>query len=166
VLVAAQRRRSGVWSAALGTVFEESSVDAAAFLAAAPAARRLLRACAAAGRALRRLHDEGARHRDLHAGNLLLRETPHGCEVLVVDLDRVRLGAPPDARGRMAEIARLYRSLVKRGSAGRVGARGCAAFLASYTGRDRNLRAALRAQLPRERRRLALHRLGYRLLPP
>jgi hypothetical protein len=44
-----------------------------------------------------------------------------------------------------------------------VGARGCARLLSAYTAGDRELRRALLRRLPRERRRLALHRLGYRL---
>src|SRR5262249_18956366 len=55
------------------------------------------RAAAAAGRALRRFHDLGGRHRDLHAGNLLLRETEACAEALLVDLDRACCGAPPAA---------------------------------------------------------------------
>jgi hypothetical protein len=58
-------------------------------------------------------------------------------------------------------MMRLYRSLEKRGLAGGLGARGCAAFLAAYTGPDRSLRRSLLRRLPHELRRLALHRLGW-----
>ena len=72
VLVAARRVR-GFQRAAVGTVHEEGALDGLALLASpsTPAARR--RAAAAAGRAVRALHDAGARHADLHLGNLLFR---------------------------------------------------------------------------------------------
>ncbi len=162
-LVAAERR-SGLWRAAVATWFEPDAIDAERYLASDPAPARTLRAAAAAGTALRRFHDAGGRHADLHAGNLLLREGAAGCEAWLVDLDRARDGAPPGAQGRLAEIMRLYRSLSKRGLLGRLGRRGCAVFLAAYTGSDRDLRRALVRHLPRERRRLALHRLGWRLV--
>jgi len=159
-LVAGERRR-GVWRAAVATWYEPRAQDARAFLAGAPDPARVARAASAAGAALRRFHDAGGRHRDLHLGNLLLREDPAGAELLLVDLDRARCGRPPRAPARFAEIMRLYRSLAKRGLAGAVGRRGCAAFLRAYTGTDRDLRRALLRNLPRERRRLALHRLAW-----
>jgi hypothetical protein len=161
-LVAGERRR-GLWRAALATWHEGGALDASAWLAREPEPARLLRAAAAAGAALRRFHEAGGRHRDLHAGNLLLREGAAGIEVLLVDLDRARCGSPPGPAARLAEVMRLYRSLLKRGLAARVGPRGCAAFLRAYTGGDRRLRRALLRHLPRERRRLALHRIGYRI---
>jgi len=159
----AGERRFGLWRVAIAHAHETDALDAAALLASRPGRPRTLRAAAAAGLALRRFHDLGGRHADLHAGNLLLREGPAGCEALLVDLDRARGGPPPEASLRFAEMMRLYRSLVKRDLARRLGARGCAAFLAAYTGSDRELRRSLLRHLPRERRRLALHRIGWRL---
>ena len=158
----AGERRLGLWRVVIAHWHEADAVDAAAFLASAPGRSRTLRAAAAAGRALRRFHDAGGSHPDLHAGNLLLREGLAGCEALLVDLDRARGDLPPAAPARLAEMMRLYRSLVKRGLAGRLGSRGCAAFLRAYTGEDRVLRRSLLRNLPREMRRLALHRLGWR----
>jgi hypothetical protein len=63
----------------------------------------------------------------------------------------------------MKQLMRLHRSLVKHGLLAQLGERGCARFFASYTGKDRSLRSALLRQLPRERARLALHTLGYRI---
>ncbi|HZO10436.1 MAG TPA: lipopolysaccharide kinase InaA family protein, partial [Myxococcota bacterium] len=151
---------------AVASWHEPRTCDAAAFLASGPAPARVLRAAAAAGRALRRFHDAGGRHPDLHAGNLLLRETAAGATALFVDLDRARCGAPPGPGARFAELARLHRSLEKRGLGGCAGPRARAAFLGAYTGADRALRRALLRHLGRERRRLALHRLGWRLGAP
>jgi len=159
----AGERRFGLWRVAIAHAYEPDALDAAALLASRPGRRRALRAAAAAGLALRRFHDLGGRHADLHAGNLLLREGPAGCEALLVDLDRARAGAPPEASTRFAEMMRLYRSLVKRDLDRHLGAHGRAAFLAAYTGADRELRRSLLRHLPRERRRLALHRTGWRL---
>jgi 3-deoxy-D-manno-octulosonic acid kinase len=159
-LVAGERRR-GLWRAAVATWHEPRTLDARAFLAGAPDPARVARAASAAGAALRRFHDAGGRHRDLHAGNLILREDAAGAAVLLVDLDRARCGRPPGASARFAEMMRLYRSLAKRGLAAAVGRRGCAAFLRAYTAGDRGLRAALLRRLPRERRLLALHRYGW-----
>ena len=160
-LVAAQRRAGPAWTAAVGTICEEDARDGAAFLASRPARGRLLRAAAAAGEAVRRLHDAGGAHADLHIANLLVRESEAGTRALLVDLDRVRTVAQLSARERMAELMRLHRSLVKRGLLAQVGPRGCARFFASYTEGDRAARRALLAHLPRERLRLAIHRLGY-----
>jgi hypothetical protein len=164
VLVAA--RRELLWRAVVGSIYEESMRDGLELLASGPSPARIQRAAAAVGGALRAFHDAGGSHADLHLKNLLLREGPTGVEVRLIDLDRGRASTPPDARRRMREIMRLYRSLRKRALHERVGARGCARFLGAYTAGDRALRRALRAQLPRERRRLAVHALAYRNAAP
>jgi 3-deoxy-D-manno-octulosonic acid kinase len=155
--------RSGpCWRHALVTVYEEGAVDALAFLGSAPDEARVLRAAAAFGAAVRRFHDAGGRHADLHVKNLLLRETRAGAEALVIDLDRGAAGAPPEPRRRAREIGRLWRSLAKRGVAEAVGERGVASFFAAYCAGDRALRDALLARMPSERRRAAIHALHYR----
>lgn len=159
-LVAA-RRRGLCWSLAFATFYEEGARDLLRVLRG-PGPAHLLRCAAAAGRAVRRFHDLGGRHADLQAANLLLRETPAGAEVLLIDLDRARLGPPPSPAARMAEIMRLYRSLLKRGVLGRIGPRGCARFFGAYCGADRPLRRALWRRLPRELRRIARHARRWR----
>lgn len=165
VLVAAQRVR-GFYRAALATLHEEDTVDGIALLASGTGAALRRRAARAAGSAVRAFHDAGGRHPDLHIGNLLFRDHGDRVEALVVDLDRARVSLPLGAGGRMAELMRLHRSLVKRGLLSEVGARGCADFFASYTAGDRELRGALLRHLPRERARLAIHAWGWRLLAP
>lgn len=163
-LVVARRCGSG-WRAALGTLYEEATQDGVRFLRSRPGRARLLRGVAAAARALRRFHDAGGLHADLHAGNLLLREGAAGTEGILVDLDRARLGAPPGPRRRMAELMRLYRSLCKHALLESVGRGGCQRFLDVYTRGDRELRRSLLAHLPRERARLRLHALAWRRGP-
>ena len=162
-LVAAQRV-GPLWSVTLGTIFEEGALDAAVWLASTPSRDRLLRAAAAAGSAIRRFHDAGGRHRDLHIGNLLVRERAGTAEVLVVDLDRARVAKSVRPARRMRELMRLHRSLVKRRQIEAIGVRGFSRFLESYTRGDRRLRDQLLSHLPRERLRTALHAAGYRVL--
>jgi Ser/Thr protein kinase RdoA (MazF antagonist) len=161
LLVAGRRRAGPLWRAVIGTLHEEAAIDGGAFLATRPDAVRLLRAARVTGAAVRRLHEAGGRHADLHIGNILLREHGKATEALLVDFDRARVGERPGPRARMAEIMRLYRSLLKRDLLETLGASGCRAFLAGYTGADRTLQRALLRHLPRERRRIAVHRLGY-----
>jgi hypothetical protein len=162
VLVSALRVRGG-YRAALATLHEEGTQDGIALLASRSGEATRRRAACAAGAAVRAFHDAGGRHPDLHVGNLLFRERGARVEALIVDLDRVRIDGAPGAGERMAELMRLHRSLVKRGLLAALGARGCAGFFAAYTAGDRGLRAALLRRLPRERARLAIHALGWRL---
>jgi 3-deoxy-D-manno-octulosonic acid kinase len=156
--------RHGItWNAALGTAYVEDAIDAAALLARAPSRERLHVAIRAAGRALRRFHDAGGWHPDLHLGNLLVRERGDAPEVLILDLDGARADAVPAPAQRMEQLMRLLRSVHKRGlwvAAGRD--RASLRFLHAYVAGDRALRAALLAHLPAERRRLARHALLYR----
>jgi Ser/Thr protein kinase RdoA (MazF antagonist) len=59
------------------------------------------------------MHDQGLHHRDLNAGNLLLRPQGDGFAVTIIDLDRARLMASVPAGRRRAALARLARSLAK-----------------------------------------------------
>jgi tRNA A-37 threonylcarbamoyl transferase component Bud32 len=161
VLVAGRRRAGPLWAASVGTVHEEDTQDGIAFLTRRPGCARILRAATAAGEAVRRFHAAGGCHADLHVGNLLLRESRAGTSALLIDLDRARVVERVGARERMAELMRLYRSLVKRGLQEIVGRRACARFLAAYAARDRELRRELLSHLPREGLRLALHALRY-----
>jgi 3-deoxy-D-manno-octulosonic acid kinase len=160
-LVAGRRRGPGMWTAAVGTLHEENACSAAELLSKRPEPRRLLPLATAAGTSLRRFHDAGGRHADLRVGNLLIREAGASQHLLVVDLDRARVASPVPAHRRMAEIMRLYRSLLKRRMSGALAPEVIAHFLDAYTAGDADLRAALLAHLPRERLRLAIHRLGY-----
>jgi 3-deoxy-D-manno-octulosonic acid kinase len=162
VLVAARRLRGPFWSAVVGSVHAEDARDGVAWLEAHAQRMQISRAARAVGAAVRRFHDAGGAHADLHAKNLLLRERGDDIEVLVIDLDGALAGEPPPPERRMRELMRLVRGLHKRGLADRVGPRGFAAAFSAYCAGDRALRRALRAHLPRERRRLARHRRLYR----
>lgn len=162
--LAAARRVGLAWHARVATVLEPDAPDVLAWLDGDPDAARVVAAAAACGRAIRRFHDAGGSHADLHVKNLLIRERPGAdpaCEAIVVDLDGAAFGEAPDPGRRMRELARLYRSALKRGIADRIGFEGHRALLAAYVGEDAVLGAALSRAWPRERRRVAVHALGY-----
>lgn len=160
-LVLGLRRFGPIWNAAVGSIFVEEAQDLLGFLRCGPPAHAVWGAAAAAGRAVRRFHDAGGRHADLHAGNLLLRQGPDGPEVWIVDLDRARRMPRVTPARRMAELMRLQRSLRKRGLEVRVGPRGHAAFLHAYVAGDRALRRSMLRHLPKERVRNRIHALAY-----
>jgi hypothetical protein len=155
-------RQGPVWGGVVATEREAGAVDAEHWLQAAadPALRRVAAVCA--GVAVRRFHDAGGSHPDLHVKNLLVRERDAAAEVLVIDLDRARIVASLDARARMAQLMRLYRSLRKRDLLDRIGLRDRVAFFRAYVAGDRSLRRGLLERLPHEQRRVALHALRYR----
>lgn len=154
-------RKGLAWNGIVVTRFESGARDGERYLRDAPAPAQLARAAKSAGASVRRFHEAGGRHPDLHVKNLLFRDADEACDVIVIDLDRASFGEPPTPRMRMRELMRLHRSLRKRGLLEAVGARGCAHFFRAYVGGDRALRAALLARLPAERRRNALHALRY-----
>jgi hypothetical protein len=127
--------RGGGWRGFLLTREVPDAVDLERFLYDAsplPAGRREV--LAEAGAAVRRLHDAGVSHADLHPKNLLL--DPHGDRVLVIDLDRAReMQRPLTEDERLDNLARLARSIEKHRLRGmRVGRREALRFLIGYGG--------------------------------
>ena len=160
--------RAGRWTGGVATRRISQATNGLALLRSQPDAQQRTRVARAAGRAVRRFHEAGGRHADLHIGNLLVRdhELP---EVFVIDLDRARVGSPPPPGRRARELARLERSLYKwlRADGDAVAAPAlvnavCRDFLHGYVGGESALHEALRAPLRREHQRAALHRLRYR----
>ncbi len=139
-------RRGALWDVGLATVHEADALDAVAFLSAQRPAARVLQAAHAAGEALRAFHSAGARHADLNLGNILIRERPERVDALIIDLDRVRTGRPPDAARRRTELRRLVRSLRRTGLGDALGAEARAAFHASYAGAGVNGKREAAAQ--------------------
>jgi hypothetical protein len=63
---------------------------------------------------IRRMHDRGIHHADLHLKNLLLRRLEVGTpEVFVIDFDKATLGPELDANQRLNNLKRLARSARK-----------------------------------------------------
>lgn len=125
-------REGALWRAGVATVHLEDAVDGVTFLASRPDRERVVRAARAAGRAVGRFHALGGQHRELHLGNLLLRERGDDVEAWLIDLDGCRAGAPPDAARRRRELRRLARSVRKRGLDHALGEDGAAVFVAGY----------------------------------
>lgn len=62
----------------------------------------------AAARLARRMHDAGIRHRDFSMGNLLLRfDGGDEPDIVLVDLNRARVGKPPGTLNRLRDLCRL-----------------------------------------------------------
>lgn len=162
VLALVWRRGLLGWEAVVATREEPGARNGRAWLEAERGTATRRRAAEAAGRAIRRFHDAGGRHRDLHLGNLLLADGEATADppVWVIDLDGARAGAPPPARRRMRELMRLYRSLRKSGVEDRD--RLAAAAFRAYCAGDRALRAGLLRWRAVEALRVAIHGLGYR----
>jgi tRNA A-37 threonylcarbamoyl transferase component Bud32 len=59
----------------------------------------------ALGRFLAKLHAAGVDHRDLHLGNIVVRQTDGEYELFLVDLDAVNLGPPLDRRRSLTNLA-------------------------------------------------------------
>lgn len=119
----------------------------------------MILAASAAGRAVRVFHDCGGRHSDLHIGNLLIADG--AAQAWVIDLDLAGAAEAPNARRRTRELARLARSIEKRGAAERIGHEGYAAFLDGYVADDSELGGAIARAWRTERLAISFHRLGY-----
>lgn len=158
-------RLGPLWSALIGTRLESGALDGVDAIARARSAAERVRLARAAGRALRKLHEVGVDHADLHLRNLLVHDLHGSPRVVVIDLDRARfLDRPLPPSRRAGNLGRLIRSAVKHALWPEpLGRRELAAFLGAYTAEDRSLRSALRTHATRERALLALHRIGYRL---
>jgi len=151
---------------AMGTRLEEDTVDGIAFLNQRPKAKRIAIVTHAVGRAVRRFHDAGGSHPDLHLKNVLIREAHHGGrppEVLIIDLDGAEIRQQVSPSRRMDELMRLYRSVIKRGHNQQLSGEPMRTFFDGYVGEDTELRDKLIARLPLERRKLSLRRASYRL---
>ncbi len=152
-----------LWSALIGTLEEREASDLLEVLEATDEAGSRRGLARQVGGALRKLHDSGLEHRDLQLRNILAVGPSR--RIVVVDLDKATFHtAGPVPAGRRADnLGRLFRSIIKNELWGpRVGRRELAAFLGEYTRHQRALRRELRGWLPRERLKLAAHRLRYR----
>ncbi len=136
------RRIGPLWEACVATVHEEGALDGAA-LAGVLEHDAVMRHLIAAATAIRRFHDCGGLHDDLHVGNLLFRPVGSELRTLVIDLDRGRATRPPSAARRRRELLRLLRSVRKRDERALIDSAGLAAFLDAYCQDDTYLRHSL-----------------------
>jgi len=137
--IRAERAWGPFWRMDLVTRKIENARSVEEALKAAPdlAERRVLLQMVAAF--VRKMHDAGLIHADLHIRNLLVVDDPGGARaVVVIDLDRGRFVRPADPSLRAGNLFRLNRSLEKSGvGADLFSARDRARFLRAYQGRSR-----------------------------
>jgi len=108
-------------------------------------------------RTVRRLHDHGVWHRDLHCGNILVRMDALGeeCPFVLVDLHRMWVGRRPGPGHRLASIALLLRTcLLWRNERERLVSAFLEAYLAGASAREREALSAeaIVAEAARQRR--------------
>ncbi len=133
------------------------AVDLMAFLVASPPPARRREVLASAGRIVRRLHDSGFEHPDLHFKNLLLAPGD-AVRVLVLDLDRVRRLPALSRERRLAGLFRFDRYAEKQASRGLPVSRvDRMRVLRAYAGSEWPARAELRALARRLARHVARH---------
>jgi len=131
------------------------AVDLLAFLGSAPHPAHRHDVLAAAGRVVRRLHDAGFEHPDLHLKNLLLAP---GGDVLVLDLDRVRRLPSLCRERRLAGLFRFDRFAEKQAARGfPVSRADRLRFLRAYAGGDWPGREEVRGLAERLARHVARH---------
>jgi hypothetical protein len=94
---------------------EAGARDLLAFLVGAPSAAERRRVLRTAGEVVRRLHDAGFEHPDLHLKNLLLQSDGG---VLILDLDRVRRLPSLARQRRLAGLFRFDRYAEKQAARG------------------------------------------------
>jgi tRNA A-37 threonylcarbamoyl transferase component Bud32 len=164
VVLAASRRRGPFWSSSLAAVNRDDAIDLDRWLDSPDRSRKSIRSVAArVARSVRRFHDAGGLHGDLHLGNLLIEESRGEQRVWLIDLGRASLRKDPTPHERMRELMRLWRSVAKTDRTALVDARARAVFLDAYSDGDRRLRRALLAHARREDKRIARHRVAWRL---
>lgn len=152
------------WRGFLLTREVPQSVDLEAWSYGVPLATGLSRqeVLRRAGRAVRRLHDEGVSHPDLHLKNLLL--TRDG-RVLVLDLDKAHaLDQPLGEAARIRDLARMGRGIEKHRMKGlTTGRRESLRFLEGYAGSLDAAHEWLERVRARLRRGLSLRMAWWRL---
>jgi len=109
------------------------------------------------GRMVRRLHDRGVWHRDLHCGNVLVRTDALGeeCPFVVVDLHRMWVGPRPGVGHRLSSISLLLRTcLLWRKERQRLVEAFLGAYLVDGSARERAILCAeaIVAEADRQRR--------------
>ena len=169
VVAARARRASGWgWELALLTRRVDGASDGGALLErGAVSSRERARLFALAGAAVRRLHELGFLHADLHPKNLLFRREPDGGwgAPWVLDLDRSQWRIPLGAADRGTNLVRLFRYVERRRVAGQFdySRADVERFLAAYEPERARRRALARAVGEAYSRSLRWHRLGWKV---
>jgi tRNA A-37 threonylcarbamoyl transferase component Bud32 len=161
-----QAGRLGFRRGALVTRMLEGGIDLLGYLKsetgrkqiADPSVKRAI--IGAAARQVRRMHDAGVFHADLHIKNLLV--SPDG-GVWILDLDRARLMKRLGSSRRLSNLIRLGRSLEKTGLDSLLTGRDTYTFFLEYLKAGPPLEIDPRATVRKYRRHVARHRLFWKL---
>jgi 3-deoxy-D-manno-octulosonic acid kinase len=163
-VLAASRRRGVFWAPTFGALNREDARDALDWLREERRSPALIRSTAIAlARSIRRFHDAGAIHGDLHLANVLIEGSNADPQCWLVDLGRTTLEDRLSPSIRMRELMRLWRSIEKTHRTECLDLRVAACFLSSYCDGDRVLRRSMLSFAGREDRRLRRHRFGWRI---
>ena len=111
VFAVSQRRRL-LWRSAFGALDLAEAQDGAAWLETRPDTQQIRSVCVAFARMLRRFHDAGAIHGDLHLRNVLIQPDHYDAistRLVFIDLDRTRLVKSATPRQRLQELMRFAR---------------------------------------------------------
>jgi hypothetical protein len=165
-VLAASRRRGLFWRSVFGSIERAGARDGAEWLEGRPSAAERRVACIAFAHALRRFHDAGGLHGDLHLRNVLIESgdgeaADESLRCTLIDLDRTRIVRSASPRQRMREWMRFARSLEKAGRGDLTLPRLRAVGLSAYCAGDRRLRRSMLRWGASEARRLHRHRLGW-----
>jgi len=163
-VLAASRRRGVFWAPTFGALNREDARDALDWLRDERRSPASIQSTAIAlARSIRRFHDAGAIHGDLHLANVLIEEPNAEPQCWLVDLGRTTLQDRLSPSDRMRDLMRLWRSIEKSHRTECLDPRIAARFLSSYCDGDRALRRSMLSFAGREDRRLRRHRLGWRI---
>jgi len=165
-VLAVSRRRGFLWQSAFASLEHTDAMDGAAWLETRPDSATLRRACIAFARALRRFHDAGGVHGDLHLRNVLIEDLSDGSSkdsfrLFLIDLDLTRIVEQVSDRQRFRDLMRFVRSLEKADCGDLISPRHRALSLSAYCAGDRKLRRSMLRWRPVEARRIRRHRLGW-----
>jgi len=117
------------------------------------------------GLQVRRLHDAGLRHPDLHLKNVLYSPASPESPVWLIDFDKAGAAGALSERARAADLARLWRSWEKLRESGEgLPETLPRRFLAAYAGKERNRLHRTAAEIGRRRLRIGLSALRWRFL--
>ena len=127
-------------------------------LAASPASKRALAKAAAVS--VRKMHDAGVSHADLHIKNMLLAQDGR---VFILDLDRAGLHKNLGTARRLANLIRLGRSVEKTGMDSVLSGRDLYVFFLEYMRAGRRLEIDPREVVGKYQRHVARHRLFWKM---
>ena len=168
---AASWKRGIFWRSVFASIERERARDGIAWLAEGPSSPQVDAMVISLAQTLRRLHDAGAIHGDLHLRNILIESDIHpvvddgweGSHCLLIDFDRARRVSQVSPRQRIREWLRLARSLEKTGHTEFNTRRFQALTISSYCGGDRRLRRSMMRWARFESLGISRHRFAWRL---